>query len=83
MENSCRQHVNLYEKTQTRMMLSNLHANFSFVRRRMPHEECLILGFFENISLFSVGRRATVNMEQSAQENKSIIMTITMVRGSL
>lgn len=34
-------------------------------------------------SLFSVGRWATVNMEQSAQENKSIIMTITMVRGSL
>ena len=34
-------------------------------------------------SLFSVGRRATVNMEQSAQENKSIIMTITIVRGSL
>ena len=34
-------------------------------------------------SLFSVGRRATVNVEQSAQENKSIIMTITIVRGSL
>ena len=34
-------------------------------------------------SLFSVSRRATVNMEQSAQENKSIIMTITIVRGSL
>lgn len=34
-------------------------------------------------SLFSVGRWATVNMEQSAQENKSIIMTITIVRGSL
>ena len=34
-------------------------------------------------SLFSVGRRATVNMEQSAQENKSNIMTITIVRGSL
>ena len=77
-------------------MLSNLHANFSFVRRRMPHEECFILGFFKKnstfnhwvawlklFSLFSVGRRATVNMEQSAQENKSIIMTITIVRGSL
>ena len=34
-------------------------------------------------SLFSVGRRATVNVEQSAQENKSIIMTITIVRDSL
>ena len=51
MENSCRQHVNLYEKTQTSMMLSNLHANFSFVRRRMPHEECLILGHSLNRAL--------------------------------